>query len=164
MDRPARRQVDDIGDAGPPRPDHHGRAELPQGVRVLRPAPVPADEETLRELAPRAELTRPQQRDQVVQLTQVVLERRRGEQQQVVLVEVADHLVGARAVVLDLVRLVHDHQVPVPLQDLVGMPPVHGPVIRDDAARRLPPLGGLLGRRELLEELRLQLRLPLAHE
>src|SRR5439155_1071944 len=82
-------------------------------------AAVASHEMHLAELRPGAELSRPQQRDEVVQLAQVVLQWRRREQQDEVAFDFLNELVGRAALALDLVRLVHDHEVPAVPQDLL---------------------------------------------
>src|SRR5439155_22269195 len=92
-----------------------------QGVGLTWLAVVARDEVLALELLPRAELARPEQRDEIVQLAQVVLERRSGEQEDEVPLDFLNELVGRAAVTLYLVRLVHDHQVPAVPQDLLGV-------------------------------------------
>src|SRR5882762_1013905 len=116
------------------------------------------------ELRPGAELSRPQQRDEVVQLAQVVLQRRRREQQDEVAFDFLNELVGRAALALDLVRLVHDHEVPAVPQDLLGMPARARAVVRHDRLGDVQPVAGLARRVEALEELLLELALPLPHE
>src|SRR5439155_2419430 len=108
----------------------------------------------------------PQQGDEVVQLAQVVLQRRRREQQDEVALDLLDELVGCAAVALDLVRLVHDHEIPVVPQDLLGVAARARPVVRHDrpGAGNAVPVFRIGRRLEPLEELPLQLALPLAHE
>src|SRR5207237_915623 len=98
--RPARRQVQVERDARAPRADHHRVRQGAQGLGVARLAVVARDEMLALELLPGAELAGPEQRDEVVQLAQVVLERRRREQQDEVPLDFLDELVGRAAIVL----------------------------------------------------------------
>ena len=63
-------------------------------------------------LGQRRELPGLEQRDQVVQLLEVALDRRRGEEQQEAAAQLVDQLPARGRPVLDLVGLVDDHQVP----------------------------------------------------
>src|SRR5207237_9805321 len=140
--------------------------ERAQGLGITWLAVVARDEVLALKLLPRAELARPEQRDEIVQLAQVVLERRSGEQEDEVPLDFLNELVGRAAVTLYLVRLVHDHQVPAVPQDLLGVAARARSVVRDDRpgdGKALPVVG--LGRGlEVLEELLFELALPLAHE
>ncbi len=116
------------------------------------------------ELLPGAELSGPEQRDEVVQLAQVVLERRGGEQQDEIALDFLDELIGRAAVTLHLVRLVHDHQVPAVPQDLLGVPARARAIVRDDRFGDAWPVVGIGRGLEALEEFLLELPLPLAHQ
>src|SRR6266700_4020181 len=107
MSRPAGRQVQVEGDAGAAGADHHLVRQRAQRFGVARLAVVAGDQVLALELLPGAELPGPEQRDEIVQLAQVVLERRGGEQQDEVPLDLLDELVGRAAVALHLVRLVH---------------------------------------------------------
>src|SRR3989449_8388489 len=61
-------------------------------------------------------------------------------------------------------RLVHDHEVPAVPQDLLGVAARAGAVVRHDRLRDAGPVVGLGRGVEALEELLLELPLPLAHE
>jgi len=94
--------------------------ERAQGLGSLgwRGSPPPG---ARRGIPPRAELSGAEQGDEVVQLAQVVLQRRRREQQDEVALDLLDEFVRRAAVALDLVRLVHDHEVPMMPQNLLGV-------------------------------------------
>src|SRR5207245_9016632 len=88
-----------------PGADHHLVGQRAQRFRVTRRAMVARDQVLGAELLPGAELARSEQRDEVVQLAQVVLERRRREQQDEVALDPLDELVGGAALALHLVCL-----------------------------------------------------------
>ena len=90
---------------------------------------------TFLELFPGAELTRAQERDEVVQLAEIVLERRRGEEEDVVALDLLEKLVARGRLVLDLVCLVDDDEVPLVPQDLAAVLRGDRAVVRDDRAR-----------------------------
>src|SRR5438552_3449212 len=100
----------------------------------------------------------------VVELAQVVLERRRGQQQDEIPLDFLDELVGRAAVALHLVRLVHDDEIPAVSQDFLGVPARARAVVRDDRLGDARPVVGIGRSLEALEELFLELPLPLAHE
>ena len=125
---------------------------------------IALDEVRRPELRPGAELAGPQQRDEVVQLAQIVLQWRGGEEQDEVPLDLLDEPVGRAALALHLVRLVDDHQIPAVSQDLLGVAARAGPVVRHDRFRDALPVFRVGGRLEALEELFLQLPLPLTHQ
>src|SRR5438093_1200433 len=116
------------------------------------------------ELLPGAELPGPEQGDEVVELAQVVLERRRGQQQDEIPLDFLDELVGRAAVALHLVRLVHDDEIPAVSQDFLGVPARARAVVRDDRLGDARPVVGIGRSLEALEELFLELPLPLTHQ
>src|SRR5205814_4300199 len=111
-----------------------------------------------------AELPGAEQRDEVVQLAQIVLQRRRREQQDKIALDLLDEFVRCAAVALDLVRLVHDHEVPMMPQNLLGVSPGARAVVRYDRAGDALPIVRIRRSLEALKELLLQLSLPLSHQ
>src|SRR3989440_422201 len=156
-------QVQVEGDARAARADHHLVRQRAQRFGVAWLAMVARDQVLALELLPGAELPGAEQRDEVVQLTQVVLKRRGGEQQDEIPLDFLDELVGRAPVALHLLRLVHDHQVPPVPQDLLGVPPRARAVVRDDRPGDGPtlPVVGVGRSLEALEKLLLELPLPL---
>src|SRR5439155_27236186 len=102
VSRPARRQFQVEGDARAPGADHHLVRERAQRLGVAGLAVVARHQVLGLELLPSAELAGPEQRDEVVQLAQVVLERRRGEQQDKVALDLLDEAIRGAAVTLYL--------------------------------------------------------------
>src|SRR5688572_26149024 len=161
MTRTARRQLERLGNARAARPDHHLRGELLEAFGIPRPTGIAARDVAFLELAPGAELTWPQQGDEVVELAEVVLERSRSEQQDVVTLDFLEELVARGRLVLDLVGLVDDDQVPSVSQDLAAVLFRDRPVVRDDRAARTIPLVGVGDGVELFEEFAFELTAPL---
>ncbi len=79
VSRPARRQVQVEGDARAPGADHHRVRQRAEGFGIAGLAVVAGDQVLALEFLPGPELPRTEQRHQVIQLAQVVLERRGGE-------------------------------------------------------------------------------------
>ncbi len=102
-----------------------------EGVFLGRRASA-AFQEVLAEAAHRAELARRQDRDQAVQLHQVVLDGRSGEHEHIALADLVDELPGERAAVFELVRFVHNEQVIVAGEDSVAVAFAFGAVQADD--------------------------------
>src|SRR5918992_2823038 len=152
MTRLARRQLERLGDAGATRPNHHLRRQLLECLRVLRTARVAASDVCLLELAPGAELSGTQQRHEVVELAEIVLEWRRGEEEDVVALDLLEKLVAGGVLVLDLVCLVDDDEVPPVPQDLAAVLHGYGAVVGHGRAPRVFPVRGVGWRVELLEE------------
>ena len=90
---------------------HHVGEEFAQPATVLGQARVTLHDEATAELARRLELARLEDGDQVIQFVQAVLHRRSGEHQDVLLLKRVDELPGDAGAVLEMVRLIHDHQV-----------------------------------------------------
>src|SRR5688572_13106295 len=136
MTRTARRQLERLRNARPARADHHLRGELLETFGIPRPTGITARDVAFLELAPGTELTGPQQGDEVIELAEVVLERSRGEQQDVVALDFLEELVARGRFILDLVGLVDDDQVPSVPQDLAAVLFRDRPVVRDDRSPR----------------------------
>src|SRR5688572_23338775 len=164
MTRAARRKLERLGNARPARADHHLRGELLEAFGIPRPTGITARDVAFLELAPGTELTRTQQRDEVVELAEVVLERSRSEQQNVVALDFLEELVARGRFVLDLVGLVDDDQVPSVSQDLAAVLFRDRPVVRDDRAARTIPLVGVGDGGELFEEFAFELAAPLFNQ
>src|SRR5213080_1118147 len=111
------------------RPDHHLSRQLLQCLRVLRRFPIATREVQLLEVVPRTELAGPEQGDEVVELAQVVLERSRSEEQQVIAVDLLEESIGRGAVILDLVRFIDNDEVPAVAKDLLRVARAAGSVI-----------------------------------
>ena len=116
------------------------------------------------ELLPGAELAGSEQGDEVVQLAEIVLQRCRREQEQIVAIELLNEFVAGGRVILDLVRLVDDDEIPSLAQDGLRVTLADGAIVRDDCFGNSPPIVGIGGRIESLEELALELSLPLRHQ
>ena len=110
---------------------HHVHHQLAQLHLVAGHARVAALHELLAERAHRLQLARLQQRNQVEELVQVVLHRRRRQQEQVALAQVVDELPADAGAVLQVVRLVHDDDVVGVLQNV---PAVRGQLRRADGS------------------------------
>src|SRR4051812_22604600 len=113
------RQLEREGDARAARPDHHLGGQLLQRLRVFRRLRVTRREVQLLEFLPGAELAGAEQGDEVVELAQVVLQRSRREEQQVIAVDLLQESIRRGAVILDLVRFIDDHEVPAVAKDLL---------------------------------------------
>src|SRR5205807_491324 len=109
--RPARRQVQVVHHARAPGADHHFVREGAQAFGVTRLAVVARHQVLSFELLPRAELAGPKQGDQVVQLAQIVLQRRGREQQDEVTLDLLDEPVRRAALALHLVIVDEAHKV-----------------------------------------------------
>src|SRR3954470_10279813 len=158
------RQLEREGDARAARPDHHLSSQLLQRLRIFRRLRVTGREVQLLEFLPGAELSRPEQRDEVVELAQIVLEGSRCEEQQVIAVDLLQEPVRRSAVILDLVCFIDDHEVPAVAKDLLRVARAAGAIVGRNRLRGMLPLVGVRRRGEALEELALQLSLPLHHE
>ena len=157
-------QVQVVDHARAARADHDRVSERAQGLGVFGLAGIAAYQVCGAEFLPRAELPGAEQGDEVVQLAQVVLQRRRREQQDKIALDLLDELVRRAAVALDLVRLVHDHEVPMVPQNLFGVAAGARAVVRHDRAGDALPVVGIGRGVEVLKELLLQLALPLPHQ
>src|SRR3954468_7231170 len=158
------RQLESEGDTRATRPDHHLSGQLLQRLRVFRRLRITGREVQLLELLPRAELPGAEQRDEVVELAQVVLKGSRREEQEVIAVDLLQEPVRRGAVILDLVGFVDDHEVPAVAKDLLGVACTAGAIVGRDRFDGVLPLVRIRRRGEALEELALQLSLPLHHE
>ena len=121
--------------------DHHRGQQRAQLVGVARLEPVARGHELGAELRERADRAGPQQRHQVVELAQVVLHRRRGEQQQVARAELVDELPAEREVVAQPVRLVDDHEVEADAAHARAVARVARRLERGDDQRMVAPSG-----------------------
>src|SRR5207247_11185628 len=106
--RPARRQVQVVDHTRAPGADHDFMGERSETLWIPGLALIALDEVRRPELRPGAELAGPQQRDEVVQLAQIVLQWRGGEEQDEVPLDLLDEPVGRAALALHFVRLVDD--------------------------------------------------------
>src|SRR3954471_14774146 len=116
------------------------------------------------EFLPGAELAGSEQGDEVVELAEIVLQRRCREQQEIVAIELLNELVTRGRVMLDLVLFVDDDEVPSMAQDRFGVSLADGAVVGNDRLRNASPIVRISGRVESLEELALELSLPLGHQ
>src|SRR3954447_7917036 len=157
-------QLESEGDARAARPDHHLGGQLLQRLRVFWRLRVTGREVQLLELLPGAELARAEQCDEVVELAQIVLEGSRREEQQVIAVDLLQEPIRRGAVILDLVGFVDDHEVPAVAKNLLRVACAASAVIGRNRLRGMLPLVGVRRRSDPLEELALQLSLPLHHE
>ena len=148
--RPAARELQ--ADRAAAVADHHLAQQAVQLVDVARRQLVAAVDEVLLELPGRAQQARLQQRDQVEQLLEVVLHRRGGQQQDVLLLQLAGELPELGVAVAQVVGLIDDDQVPVAGQDGGAVRLALGGVHRGDDAgrtrsRRRRPRARKAGRR-----------------
>ena len=160
-EHPPRREDED---RAPPVPDHHLAQETLQLPRVRRGAGVPAPDEPALEAPVRTQVAGPQEGHEVEQLLEVVLDRRRREEEHVLLPDRGDEFPVLRRTVLQLVGLVHDHDVVRETLDLLPVDvPLRG-VDRRDHAVVAGPVLDLVHDLEVEAELRLHLLLPLRDE
>src|SRR5437868_6718524 len=94
------RQLEREGDARAARTDHHLSGQLLQRLRVFRRLRITGREVQLLELLPGAELAGAEQRDEVVELAQIVLEGRRREEQEVIAIDLLQKPIRRGAVIL----------------------------------------------------------------
>src|SRR3982750_1969391 len=94
------------------RADEHLRRQLLERLGILRRLTIAAREMELLKVAPCAELSRSKQSDQVVELTEIILQRCCREQQQVVAIDLLNEPIRGGTVILHLVRLIDDDEVP----------------------------------------------------
>ena len=133
----ARRQLD--AGVGARVANHHLAEQAAQFLRLARLARALRVNEARAELLRRRQLARLQQRDQVVEFFERVLDRRGGEQQQELARQGVDRLPGLRLAVAQVMRLVHDQHVPVHLPGDLQMRGLFERVQAGDEARVLAP-------------------------
>src|SRR5207244_4009301 len=78
--------------------------------------------------------------------------------------DLRNEFISLARVILDLVSLVQDKQIPRLAENRLLVLLAARPVVRDDGAIREPPIIGLERRLELFEELRLELSSPLVDQ
>ncbi len=153
-------------DLAAPVADHHIVEQPPQRRGVARLTRIVAIKKVAAEGQHRAKLPRRQDRDQAVQLHQIVLHRRRRQHQHVTLAHLVDKLPGQCAAIFELVRLIHNQQIIVARQDRLPLVRQLGAIKAGDPAPLLCCLHRLPRRRLLhygegFVELVLQLLAPL---
>ncbi|GFP25761.1 hypothetical protein HKBW3S25_01242, partial [Candidatus Hakubella thermalkaliphila] len=104
-------------DGAPCISDHHVAQQRPQPVLVRRCLQAPLLKIVLLELFFRLELSRLQNGNEIKQLDEVVLDRRGREQQYELFLELIHKLPREGSPVLEMVRLVHHHEVVELLRD-----------------------------------------------
>ena len=145
-----------------PGSDHHVLEQRAELRRVPRGALVVAGEEIPAELRERPDRPGTNQRREVVELAQVVLHRRRGQQHQVAGIEVVDELPSQGQVVAQAVGFVHHHHVVVGAAHPAPVPLVPRGLERRDHQRVPAPLARRTpGHHEVELELLPQLGAPL---
>ena len=113
---------------------------------------------------PRAKLPRTKKCYKIVKLAQIILERRRREQKEVVALDPLHELIRRGPVILDLVRFVDDDEIPAVAKDRLGVVLAARSIVRSDALRDVIPVFRIRRRRKAFEELALELSLPLHHQ
>src|SRR5256885_8994842 len=159
-----RRQLERHRHARAARPHHHLRRQLLQRLGILWRFAIAAGEVKLLKVSPGAELARPEERHKVVELPQIVLQWRRGEEQQIISVDLLNESIRGGAVILDLVCLIDDDEVPALAQYQLCVTGTASAVVRRDGLRDVLPVIGNGWRGEAFEELALELPLPLYHQ
>ena len=166
---PARRQVD--AGVGASVANHHLAQQPAQLLRLARLVRLVLVHEPGAEFLGGRQLAGLQQRDQVVEFFERILDWRGGQQQQELARQDVDRLPGLRGAVAQVVRFVHDEHVPVQRLGHRQMRGLLEGVERGDDNGVLPPerrrvgpehrlVGGHPGKIELV----LELLLPLVHQ
>ena len=150
--------------------DHRVAHQVAQLVRVGRLARLARGHVSGAKFLLRLEDAGLQQRQQVVELDEIVLHRRGGEQQQKTLGQTVDQLVALAGAVAQVVGLVDDHQIERLCEQPVGMLAPARERERSDDPRRRPEALGVLAKQRVVRghagniELGLQFLAPLSDQ
>jgi len=151
-------------DRGPAVANHDLGNEPAQAIGIARHERVLLRDVLLLEAAEGVELPWPEQRDEVVEFNEVVLDGRGGEQEQVAAGERLDELPSDRVAVAQVVRLVDDDEVVALLGDGVGVRRAFCRREGGDGAGIVAPVESGAGDGEVEPELFPQLIRPLVEE